>query len=68
MEIAELQNISCKVEQDGSITTPAHVLHDIVRKLPDSSLIELESTEGKKLEIKTKYLLLRGVQRIFLKI
>ena len=53
MEIAELQNISCKVEQDGSITTPAHVLHDIVRKLPDSSLIELESTEGKKLEIKT---------------
>ena len=41
MEIAELQSITCKVEQSGSITTPAHVLHDIVRKLPDSSLIEL---------------------------
>ena len=53
MEIAELQNISCKIEQNGSITTPAHVLHDIVRKLPESSLIELESSEGKKLEIKT---------------
>ena len=53
MEIAEIQNISCKVEQDGAITTPAHVLHDIVRKLPDNSLIELESSEGKKLEIRT---------------
>ena len=53
MEIAELQNISCRVEQSGSITTPAHVLHDIVRKLPETSVIELESTEGKKLNIKT---------------
>ncbi len=53
MEIAELQNISCKVEQVGSITTPAHVLYDIVRKLPESALIELESEEGKKLDIKT---------------
>ena len=53
MEIAELQSISCDVLQEGSITTPAHILYDIVRKLPDEATIELESKEGKKLEIKT---------------
>ena len=50
MEIAELQKVSCEIEQNGIITTPAHVLHDIVRKLPENALIELESFEGKKLE------------------
>ena len=53
MEIAEIESISCEVLQEGSITTPAHVLYDIVRKLPEASEIELESKEGKKLEIKT---------------
>ncbi len=53
MEIAELQKVSCEIEQNGVITTPAHVLHDIVRKLPENAFIELESFEGKKLEIKT---------------
>ena len=53
MEIAELQKVSCEIEQNGVITTPAHVLHDIVRKLPDNALVELESFEGKKLEIRT---------------
>ena len=52
MEIAELQSISCEVLQEGSVTTPAHILYDIVRKLPDNATVELESKEGKKLEIK----------------
>ena len=53
MEISELQSIYCEVLQEGAITTPAHILYDIIRKLPDEAMIELESTEGKKLEIKT---------------
>ncbi len=53
MEVAEIESVNCDILQEGSITTPAHVLYDIVRKLPDESLVELESTEGKKLEIKT---------------
>ncbi|MAJ24646.1 MAG: DNA polymerase III subunit beta [Rickettsiales bacterium] len=53
MEIAEVQKVTCEVDQDGIITTPAHVLHDIVRKLPENARIELESFEGKKLDIKT---------------
>ena len=42
MEIAELQSLSCEVTQEGSVTTPAHILYDIVRKLPDDAIIELE--------------------------
>ena len=53
MEIAELQSISCEVLQEGAVTTPAHILYDIVRKLPDEAMIELESKEGKKLGIKS---------------
>ena len=48
MEISELQSIYCEVHQEGAITTPAHILYDIVRKLPDEAIIELESKEGKK--------------------
>ena len=55
MEIAELQKVSCEIEQNGVITTPAHVLHDIVRKLPENALIELESFEGKKLTIDSEF-------------
>ena len=40
MEIAELQKVSCEIEQNGVITTPAHVLHDIVRKLPENAFID----------------------------
>jgi len=45
MEIAELQKVSCEIEQSGVITTPAHVLHDIVRKLPDGSEVKIELRE-----------------------
>ena len=45
MEIAELQKVSCEIEQNGVITTPAHVLHDIVRKLPDGSEVKIELIE-----------------------
>ena len=37
MEIAELQKVSCDIGQNGVITTSAHVLHDIVRKLPENA-------------------------------
>ena len=53
MEIAEMESLTCEIFQEGSLTASAHILHDIVKKLPDQSLIELESTEGNKLAIKT---------------
>ena len=47
MEIAELQSISCEVLQEGAVTTPAHIFYDIVRKLPDEAMIELEVKKEK---------------------
>jgi DNA polymerase-3 subunit beta len=32
---------SAKVTQPGSVTVPAHMLHDIVRKLPDGAEVEI---------------------------
>ena len=39
LEIAE--KISAKVEEEGSVTVPAHKLYDIVRRLPDGSELSL---------------------------
>ena len=30
------------VSQPGAVTVPAHILHDIVRKLPDGAEVEIE--------------------------
>ncbi len=53
MEIAEIESLTCDISQEGSLTASAHILHDIVKKLPEESLIELESIEGNKLAIRT---------------
>ncbi len=52
MDIAEVESLGCATQQEGSITAPAHMLHDIVRKMPEENFIELEILEGGKLEIK----------------
>ncbi len=36
------EQTQAEVIQDGAITVPAHLLHDIVRKLPDGAQVELE--------------------------
>ena len=48
MEIAISETIEANVTVPGSITVPAHTLHDIVRKLPEGSQISLDSTIGTK--------------------
>jgi len=53
MEIAEIESLTCDISQEGSLTASAHILHDIVKKLPEDSIIHLEGTEGNKLAIKT---------------
>ena len=39
-EVAE--QTGAETSQDGAITVPAHMLHDIVRKLPDGAQVEIE--------------------------
>ncbi len=44
MDIAE--QVSCAVQQDGACTVPAHLFHDIVRKLPDGAEVEITVADG----------------------
>jgi len=36
------------VSQDGAVTVPAHILHDIVRKLPDGAQVEIRRDAEKE--------------------
>jgi DNA polymerase-3 subunit beta len=42
LDIEVLETTPAKVERAGSTTVPAHLLHDIVRKLPDGALVSLD--------------------------
>ncbi|MCE1237893.1 MAG: DNA polymerase III subunit beta [Hyphomicrobiales bacterium] len=52
IEIAEA--IPAMVEQAGATTVPAHMIHDIVRKLPDGAQVELSTrADGATLDIRS---------------
>ena len=42
------ESVSAKVAQGGALTVPAHMLHDIVRKLPEGAEIELKREADKE--------------------
>ncbi len=42
MDMDILESIECNVGQEGALTVPAHILYDIVRKLPDGSEVNIE--------------------------
>ena len=44
MDIAE--QVSCSVVQDGACTVPAHLLNDIVKKLPDGAEVTIIVADG----------------------
>ncbi len=46
LDIEILENIPAMVEQSGATTVPAHVLHEIARKLPDGATIMLTEQPG----------------------
>ena len=45
LDIEVVEKVTASVEKEGSTTVGAHTLHDIVRKLPDGSTIQLESDQ-----------------------
>ncbi len=51
LEITE--TVPAEVGQDGATTVPAHILHDIVRKLPDGAEVSLDSGDGSQLALKS---------------
>lgn len=42
LEREVVEQTSADVGQDGSVTVPAHLLHDIVRKLPDGAQVQIQ--------------------------
>ncbi len=42
MDLAMVESVEADIGEPGAITTPAHTLYDIVRKLPDGAQIALE--------------------------
>ena len=45
LDIAIVERIEADVAQEGGTTAPAHMLHDIVRKLPEGAEVELATAE-----------------------
>ncbi|MGQ7793240.1 DNA polymerase III subunit beta [Faunimonas sp. B44] len=50
MEIVD--RAPARVDQAGSTTVPAHMLYDIVRKLPDGAEVVLDTSEGATMSLK----------------
>ena len=44
LDLAVLETVAADIQQPGGTTAPAHILHDIVRKLPDGAQVELDSS------------------------
>ena len=44
MEVVE--TVPCKSKGEGATTVPAHMLYDIVRKLPEGAQVQLELAEA----------------------
>lgn len=53
MDLEINESVAAKVERPGATTTPAHTLHDIVRKLPDGAEVTLEvDASGNSMTVK----------------
>ena len=52
MDIAIVGQVKAEIEQEGATTVPAHMLYEIIRKLPDGSNVQLSKAEdGQKISI-----------------
>ncbi len=52
LEIEIREKVEAEIAQSGSITAPAHMMYDIIRKLPEGAQVELSLDEtGQRLQI-----------------
>ena len=52
MDISITEKINCNIIDEGSTTVTAHTLYDIIRKLPESSEVEIISNDGKIMSLR----------------
>jgi DNA polymerase-3 subunit beta len=54
MDLAIVEKVPASVSHNGVTTVPAHMLYDIVRKLPEGAQVEItESDDGSKISIRS---------------
>ena len=53
MDISITETLSCNVIDQGSITVSAHILYDIIRKIPEGNQVEFISNDGKRFSIRS---------------
>ena len=53
MDISITEKLNCNIIEEGSTTVSAHTLYDIIRKLPDTSEIEIISNDGKIMSLRS---------------
>ena len=46
MDLLVVEQVDAEVSQPGAATAPAHTLYDVVRKLPEGSLVTIEQQQG----------------------
>ncbi|MCB1489600.1 MAG: DNA polymerase III subunit beta [Bauldia sp.] len=52
LDLEVTETVPAEVGQGGATTVPAHILYDIVRKLPDGAEVSLDTGDGSRLEVK----------------
>ena len=63
LDIEVVYKVVGMVERAGATTVSAHMLHEIVRKLPDGAMVELAEVEVERFLIRKKWLLINADKR-----
>ncbi len=53
LDLEVTEAVAAEIGQAGATTVPAHILHDIVRKLPDGAEVSLDTGDGSTLALKS---------------
>ncbi len=53
LDLEVTETVPAEIGQAGATTVPAHILYDIVRKLPDGAEVSLDTGDGSQLTVKS---------------
>ena len=53
LDLEVTETVPAEIGQAGATTVPAHILYDIVRKLPDGAEVSLDTGDGSQLALKS---------------
>jgi DNA polymerase-3 subunit beta len=53
LDLEVTETVPAEVSRGGATTVPAHILHDIVRKLPDGAEVSVDTGDGSQLQLRS---------------